>query len=83
VVSAELLAVSWLETRTEREMAIYPQLIQITHKIIDEAFSEKVITPGITTTDDVVWWFRKNSEIWDWKPGSIHRWMFSEMIRRI
>jgi len=59
VVSAEQLAVSWLETRTEREMAIYPQLVQITHKIIDEAFSEKVITPGITTTDDVVWWFRK------------------------
>jgi len=59
VVSAEKLAVSWLETRTEREMAIYPQLVQITHKIIDEAFSEKVITPGITTTDDVVWWFRK------------------------
>ena len=59
VVSAENLAVSWLETRTEREMQIYPQLVQITHDFIDEAFSEKVITPGITTTDDVVWWFRK------------------------
>ena len=59
VVSAEKLAVSWLETRTAREMQIYPQLVQITHDIIDEAFSEKVITPGITTTDDVVWWFRK------------------------
>jgi Xaa-Pro aminopeptidase len=59
VVSAEKLAVSWLETRTPREMQIYPQLVQITHDIIDEAFSEKVITPGITTTDDVVWWFRK------------------------
>ena len=59
VVSADRLAVSWLETRTAREMQIYPQLIQITHDIIDEAFSEKVITPGITTTDDVVWWFRK------------------------
>ena len=59
VVSAESLAVSWLETRTPREMQIYPQLVQITHAIIDEAFSEKVITPGITTTDDVVWWFRQ------------------------
>lgn len=59
LVSAEKLAVSWLETRTEREMQIYPQLVRITHDIIDEAFSEKVITPGITTTDDVVWWFRK------------------------
>ena len=59
VISAEPLAVSWMETRTEHEMQIYPQLINATHKIIDEGFSEKVITPGITTTDDVVWWFRQ------------------------
>jgi Xaa-Pro aminopeptidase len=58
VISAEPLAVSWLETRSEREMMIYPQLISITHEIIDEGFSEKVITPGVTTTEDVVWWFR-------------------------
>lgn len=58
VVSSEPLAVSWLETRTEREMMIYPQLISITHSIIEEGFSEKVITPGITTTEEVVWWFR-------------------------
>jgi Xaa-Pro aminopeptidase len=59
VVSAEKLAVAWLETRTEREMQVYPQLVNITHEIINEGFSEKVITPGITTTDDVVWWFRQ------------------------
>ncbi|MBY0479305.1 MAG: aminopeptidase P family protein [Chitinophagaceae bacterium] len=59
VMSAETLAVNWLETRTEREMQIYPQLIYETRKIIEEGFSEKVITPGITTTDDVVWWFRE------------------------
>ena len=59
VVSAENLAVNWLETRTEREMQIYPQLVYATRKIIEEGFSEKVITPGITTTDDVVWWFRE------------------------
>jgi len=59
VVSAEPLAVGWMETRTAHEMQIYPQLINATHKIIEEGFSEKVITPGITTTDDVVWWFRQ------------------------
>ncbi len=62
IVSAENLAVSWLETRTEREMAIYSQLVRITHDLISEAFSEKVVTPGVTTTDDVVWWFRKRYE---------------------
>ncbi len=59
VVSAEALAVAWLETRTEKEMQLYPSLVNATHKIIEEAFSEKVITPGITTTDDVVWWLRQ------------------------
>ncbi|MEC7264242.1 MAG: M24 family metallopeptidase [Bacteroidota bacterium] len=59
VGSAEQLAVRWIETRTPREMAIFAQLTDITHSIVAEAFSEKVITPGITTTDDVVWWMRQ------------------------
>ncbi len=59
VVSAEPLAVGWVETRTEREMQIYTQLVRISHDIIKEGFSDKVITPGITTSDDLVWWFRQ------------------------
>ena len=59
VVSAEQLAVRWIETRTGREMTIYRQLVSITHQIIAEAFSEKVITPGITTTTEVEWWMRQ------------------------
>ena len=59
VVSAEKLATAWIETRTAREMVIYRQLVNITHNIIAEAFSEKVITPGITSTTDVEWWFRQ------------------------
>ena len=59
IVSAERLGIGWLETRTEREMQLYPQLVQITHQIIAEGFSEKTIMPGVTTTDDLVWWFRQ------------------------
>ena len=59
VVSAEPLAVAWLETRTEREMQIYPQVIEISKAIIAEGFSSKVITPGITTSEDLVWWYRQ------------------------
>jgi Xaa-Pro aminopeptidase len=32
---------------------------QLVWTIIDTAFSNKVITPGVTRTDDVVWWFRQ------------------------
>ncbi|AIY14194.1 M24 family metallopeptidase [Cellulophaga baltica] len=59
VSSAEQLAVRWIETRTPREMVIYSQLVDITHDIIAEAFSEKVITPGVTTTTEVEWWMRQ------------------------
>ena len=59
LVSSEKLALGWLETRTAAEMAIYPHIVRISHKIIQEAFSEKVITPGQTTTQDVVWWMRE------------------------
>ena len=59
IVSAEELAISWIETRTDREMELYNDLVQITHDIIDEAFSSGVIVPGKTTTDDVVWWMRQ------------------------
>ncbi len=58
VTSAENVAIGWLETRTESEMAIYPNIVRIAHQIITEGFSEKVIQPGVTTTDDVVWWYR-------------------------
>ena len=59
VVSSEPLAVSWIETRTEKEMTLFSHLTEITHNIIKEAFSTGVITPGVTTTDDVVWWMRE------------------------
>ncbi|MEQ8684651.1 MAG: M24 family metallopeptidase [Imperialibacter sp.] len=59
VVSAEKLAIGWLETRTESEMIVYQQIVRIAHQIIQEAFSDKVIQPGITSTDDVVWWMRE------------------------
>ncbi len=59
VVSAENLAVSWIETRTPEEMDLYRHLARLTHNIIAEAFSERVIMPGKTTTSEVEWWMRQ------------------------
>lgn len=59
VVSAEPLAVSWVETRTATEMMEFEALVDLTHAIIAEAFSTKVITPGVTTSEEVVWWLRQ------------------------
>ncbi len=59
IVSAEKLGVAWLETRSEKEMALYPTLLSITHQIIKEGFSNQVIQPNKTSTNDLVWWFRQ------------------------
>jgi Xaa-Pro aminopeptidase len=58
---AERVAVRVLERRTAEELTLYPQMMAIAHAIIAEAFSNQVITPGVTTTDDVVWWMRQRS----------------------
>ena len=58
VVSAENLAIGWLETRTAEEMAVYQQIVRIAHEILAEGLSQQVIQPGVTTTNDVAWWYR-------------------------
>lgn len=57
--SGERLCVGWLERRIPDEIVAYPRLAEIGHHIIAQAFSTQVIHPGITTTDDVVWWMRQ------------------------
>ena len=59
VCSAENLAIAWLETRSEKELQMYPMICRMGHMILQEGLSEKVVHPGITTTDDVVWWLRQ------------------------
>jgi Xaa-Pro aminopeptidase len=58
-VSAERLAVGWLERRTPAELEVYDHIVAVAHEIIAEAFTRNVITPGVTTTSDVVWWMRE------------------------
>ncbi len=59
LVPAEGLAVGWLERRIPEELEVYPHIVAIAHGIIAEAFSRKVITPGVTTTQDLSWWIRE------------------------
>jgi Xaa-Pro aminopeptidase len=58
---AERLAIRWLERRSAEELEVYPQIVAVAHGIIAQAFSRAVITPGITTAEDVVWWMRERS----------------------
>lgn len=58
IVSGEGLAIRWLETRMPAEMELYPTVLRTAHAVIAEAFSRKVITPGVTTAEQVQWWYR-------------------------
>jgi Metallopeptidase family M24 len=59
LTSADRLCVRWLETRTPLELDLYTEMHAITRGIISEAFSDRVIVPGVTTTDDVAWYIRQ------------------------
>ncbi len=59
LVSAEPLAVGWLEQRIPEEVKQMQNMGAIAHQIIAEGFSNQVVESGKTTTDDVVWWFRE------------------------
>ncbi len=59
VVRAETLALDYLAIRVPAMSPTYRRMQELAHQIISTAFSNEVITPGVTTTDDVVWWFRQ------------------------
>jgi len=59
VVRRELLPLQYLEERLPEMLPRYVEMQRVVHGIIAEAFSERVITPGVTRTDDVVWWMRQ------------------------
>ncbi len=59
VVPAEDLVVRWIETRSELELEHFPHIVSLARGVITEAFSERVITPGVTTTGDVQWYIRE------------------------
>ena len=56
---AELLPLDYIALRAPGMNAIYPRLQELAWDIIGRAFSREVITPGVTTTQDVVWWTRQ------------------------
>lgn len=62
LTSAENLCVGWLERRIPEEIIAYPRLAETGHQIIARAFSTAVIHPGLTSTDDVVWWMRESMQ---------------------
>ncbi|QOR36109.1 M24 family metallopeptidase [Clostridium sp. 'deep sea'] len=60
IVSSEQLCLRWLEYRNKNEIEIYPELVKISHNIIADCFSAKVVKPGFTSAEDISWHMRQS-----------------------
>lgn len=56
---AEGLAVDLIATRLPEEAAFYRRLTRLVWDLIEEMYSSRTITPGVTRTSDLVWWWRQ------------------------
>ena len=59
IVRRERLALDYISERLPEMLPVYSEMMKIAHGIISTAFSNEVITPGITRTQDVAWWMRQ------------------------
>jgi hypothetical protein len=59
IVRRELLPLQYIEERIPEMMPTYVRMQELAHEIIATAFSNEVVTPGVTRTQDVVWWMRQ------------------------
>jgi hypothetical protein len=55
----DALALDLIAMRLPDEEIAYERMTKVVWGIIDTAFSNAVITPGVTRTQDVVWWMRQ------------------------
>jgi len=74
IVRAERLPVDYMSVRLPEMLPTYQLMMRTAHAIIATAFSNEVITPGTTTTEDVVWWMREKVRSLghdEWFPPSV------------
>jgi Xaa-Pro aminopeptidase len=57
--SVDALALDFIATRLPEEAEFYAKLQELVWSLTQRMFSSEVITPGVTTTQDLVWWWRQ------------------------
>lgn len=74
LVRAEELPLRYIEARLPEMEPAWVLMQRTVHALIARAFSREVITPGVTTTEDVVWWLRQSVNdlgYGEWFPPSV------------
>ena len=62
VVRGDRLALDFIAIRVPAMIPVYRTLMTSAHSIISTAFSNAVITPGKTRSQDIVWWMRQEAQ---------------------
>jgi Xaa-Pro aminopeptidase len=57
--SIDALALDFIATRLPEEAQFYAELQKLVWELTERMFSEAVVTPGVTRTSDLVWWWRQ------------------------
>jgi len=74
IVRAENLPLEYISVRLPEMEPHYVAMMKIVHALIARAFSNEVITPGKTTTQDVEWWLRQrvnDQGLGEWFPPTV------------
>lgn len=95
LVSGEPLSVLWLETLLDEELVLYERAAAVAHALIAETFSSRAITPGVTTLDDLLYYYGQRVAdlglklfAWPWfrirgrDPKDVERWGAADTLIR-
>ena len=55
--SAEPLVTRWLATLSDEQVGLYEHVVNVAHHLIAECYSRRAIVPGVTTIEDLRWFF--------------------------
>ncbi|KAJ3757890.1 peptidase M24, structural domain-containing protein [Lentinula raphanica] len=59
MVNVPLLGIEYVTTKLDNQLQYYRDMQDIVWMMMEEGFSHRVIRPGVTTTEDLSWWFRE------------------------
>lgn len=55
--SAEPLVTHWLSTLTDDDIVLFTHVVDVARQIIADCYSHRAIVPGVTTTQDLEWYY--------------------------
>ncbi|KAJ3847491.1 hypothetical protein EV368DRAFT_51086 [Lentinula lateritia] len=59
MVNVPLLGIEYVTTKLETQLKYYRDMQDIVWLMMEEGFSRHTINPGVTTTEDLSWWYRE------------------------